>query len=64
MHQDPGTPQRLRQNCERLLWWLDQQWSAAEAGALGEADLGMAALLEEVAINPTIELSELIQVGK
>ena len=31
-----------------------QQWSAAGAGALGAADLGMAyALLEEVTINPT-----------
>ena len=30
--------------------------------ALGAADLGMArALLEEVAVNPTIELSELTQ---
>ena len=39
-----------------------QQWTAAGAGALGEADLGMAyALLEEVAINPTIELPELTQ---
>ena len=36
-----------------------QQWTAAGAGALGEADLGMAyALLEEVAINPTMELPE------
>ena len=33
----------------------DEQWPAAGAGALGTADLGMAqALLEEVAINPTI----------
>ena len=37
-----------------------QQWTAAGAGALGAADLGMAlALLEEVAINPTIEPPEL-----
>ena len=36
-----------------------QQWTAAGAGALGEADLGIAyALLEEVAINPTMELPE------
>ena len=36
------------------------KWSAA--GALGATDLGMAqALLEEVAINPTIELPELKQ---
>ena len=34
-----------------------QQWTAAGAGALGAADLGVAkALLEEVVINPTIEL--------
>ena len=39
-----------------------QQWTAAGAGALGAADLGMAlALLEEVAINHTIELPELMQ---
>ena len=38
---------------------MGQQWPAAGAGALGAADLGMAeALLEEVAINPTIELPE------
>ena len=37
-----------------------QQWAAAGPGALGAADLGMAsALLEEVAINPTIEPLEL-----
>ena len=35
---------------------------AAGAGALGAADLGMAkAFLEEVAINPTIELPEITQ---
>ena len=39
-----------------------QQWTAAGAGALGAADLGMAeALLEEVAINPTKEPPELTQ---
>ena len=39
-----------------------QQWSAVGTGALGAADLGMVqALLEEVAINPTIELPELTQ---
>ena len=39
-----------------------QQWTATGAGALGAADLGMIyALLEEVAINPTIELPELTQ---
>ena len=37
-----------------------QQWTAAGAGALDAVDLGMAlALLEEVAINPTIEPPEL-----
>ena len=36
---------------------MGQQWSAAGTGALG---VGMASvLLEEVAINPTIELAEL-----
>ena len=39
-----------------------QQWTATRTGALGAADLGMAySLLEEVAINPTIELPELTQ---
>ena len=39
-----------------------QQWTATGTGALGAADSGMAyALLEEVAINPTIELPELTQ---
>ena len=42
---------------------IGQQWPAAGAGALGEADWGMAyALFEEVTINPTIELPELTQV--
>ena len=41
---------------------MGQQWPAARAGALGAAYLGMAqALLEEVAINPTIEPLELTQ---
>ena len=41
---------------------VGQQWTATEAGALGAADLGMAfTLLEEVTINPTIELPELTQ---
>ena len=36
-----------------------QQWTATGAAALGAADLGMAyTLLEEVAINPTIEPPE------
>ena len=39
-----------------------QQWTAAGAGALGAADLGMAyAPLREVAINPTIEPPELTE---
>ena len=39
-----------------------QQWTVAGTGALGAADLGMAyALLEEISINPTIELPELAQ---
>ena len=39
-----------------------QQWTLAGTEALGAADLGMPlALLEEVAINPTIELPELTQ---
>ena len=37
-----------------------QQWTAEGAAALGVADLGIA-LLEEVAIKPTIELPELTQ---
>ena len=41
---------------------MGQQWTTAGAGALGAADLGMAyTLLEEVAINPTIEPPELTQ---
>ena len=39
-----------------------QQWPVIRAEALGASDLSMAqALLEEVAINPTIELPELTQ---
>ena len=42
-----------------------QQWTATETGALGAADLGtVSALLEEVTINPTIELPELSKTGK
>ena len=41
---------------------MGQQWAAVGTGALGAADLGKAsALLEEVAINPSIELPELTQ---
>ena len=47
---------------EYLLSGTGQQWTAAGSGALGAVNLGMAyALLEEVAINPTIELPELTQ---
>ena len=39
-----------------------QQWPATGAWALGAAGLGMAlAFLEEVTVNPTIELPELTQ---
>ena len=41
---------------------MGEWWTATVAWALGTADLGMAqTLLEEVAINPTIELPELTQ---
>ena len=41
---------------------MGQHWTAVGAGALDAVDLGMAqALLEEVAINSTIELPELTQ---
>ena len=41
---------------------MGQQWTATGRGALGTADLSMAqALLEEVTINPGIELPELTQ---
>ena len=41
---------------------LGEQWAATGTGALGAADLHMAqTLLEEVIINPTIELPELTQ---
>ena len=40
---------------------MGQQWNVSGVRALGAVDLGMAqALLEEVTINPTIELPELI----
>ena len=47
VHQDPETPQRLRQNCLSLsCGGTGQQWTAAGggagAGALGAADLGIA----------------------
>ena len=41
---------------------MGQQWTAAGALALGATDLGVAlALLEVVAVNPTIEPPGLIQ---
>ena len=41
---------------------MGQQWTAAEAGALGAADVGMALVfLKEITINPTTELPELTQ---
>ena len=44
---------------------MGQQGTATGTGDLGAADLGMAyTLLEEVAINPAIELPELTQDGK
>ena len=44
---------------------MGQLWPATEAGALGAADLAVAlAFLEEVAINPTIELPELTRTGE
>ena len=43
---------------------MGQQWTAAGAGALGAVDLCVPlGLLEEVAINPTIEPPELTQDG-
>ena len=60
-HRDPAETEPelcLSVSCEGT----GQQWTAAGAGALVAADLGMAyTLLEEVAINPTIELGELTQ---
>ena len=41
---------------------MGQHWTATGPEALGAADLVMAeALMEEVSINPTIELPELTQ---
>ena len=41
---------------------MGQQWTTAGAGALDAVELGIAqALLEKVAINPTIETPELTQ---
>ena len=63
MHQDPETPQRLRELCLSVsCGGTGQQWTAAGAGALGAVDLGVTqAFLEEVAFNPTIEPPELTQ---
>ena len=41
-------------------WGTGQQWPATGAGALSAAELGVA-LLEKIAINPTIEPPELTQ---
>ena len=47
---------------EHLQWRYGSAVDCHRDEALGAADLGMAqALLEEVAINPTIELPELTQ---
>ena len=47
---------------EHLQWRYRRAVDCHRDEALGAADLGMAqALLEEVAINPTIELPELTQ---
>ena len=59
-HQDPETEPELclSVSCRGT----GQQWPAAGAGALGAVDQVVAlALLEEVAINPKIELPELTQ---
>ena len=57
VYQDPETPESKLELCLNVSCkGTVQQWAAAWSGALGAADLGMAsALLEEVAINPTIE---------
>ena len=56
-------PETETELCLGVSWGgTGQQWPATGAGALGAADLGVAlALLEEVAINPTIEPPELTQ---
>ena len=61
--QDTETPQRPPELCLSVsCGGTRQQWTASGTGALGAIDLGMAqALLEEVTINPTIELPELTQ---
>ena len=42
-HQDPETPQGPRQLCLSVsCGGVGQQWTAAAAGALGAADLGVA----------------------
>ena len=62
-HQDPETPQRLRQNCFSISCGGNgQQRTTGGTRALGAADVGTAqALLEEVAIDPTIKPPELTQ---
>ena len=63
VHLDPGPSESETELCLSVsCGGAGQQWSAVGTGALGAADLGMVqALLEEVAINPTIELPELTQ---
>ena len=52
------TSQTARVSCGGM----GEHWPATGAGVLGAAELGMAkALLEEVAINSTVELPELTQ---
>ena len=43
VHQNPETPQRLRQNCLSVCCGgLGDEWTAAGAWVLGASDLGMA----------------------
>ena len=58
MRTEAETELCLSISCRGTGW----RWSAAGTGALGAADLGVEkALLEEVAINPTVELPERTQ---
>ena len=66
-YQDPETPQRPPRDQDRtasecLLSGTGQQRTTASAGALGEANLGLAqALLEEVTITPHHRIIEPLQ---
>ena len=63
MHQDPETPQRLGQNCvECLLWRYGSAVACCRGRGSGCSRPGYG-LLEEVAINPTIELPDLYRTG-